>query len=96
MNTALLDTEVDHRAELHAVINGLHNAPVVQTRHARQVAGIDRAIHRLTACKMKVIASADKAEVATDSGFADTNAWAARQTRTTRATAARGRARRRP
>ena len=52
MTTALLDTRpgtaVDHVAELHALIDRLHTAPVVVTGHGRQVAETDRAIHRLT------------------------------------------------
>ena len=57
--------------------------------HAHQVLEIERVIHRLTAFKLKVLASADKARVAADAGFTDTNAWAARQSHTSRATAAR-------
>ena len=93
MTTALLDsrpgTAVDHVAELHALIDRLHAAPAPVTGHAGRVAEIDRAIHRLTAYKLKVLAAADRARVAADAGFTDTNAWAARQTRTSRATAAR-------
>jgi len=93
MSTALLDTRpgtaVDHVAELHALIDRLHATPAPVTGHAGRVAEIDRAIHRLTAYKLKVLAAADRARVAADAGFTDTNAWAARQTRTSRATAAR-------
>jgi hypothetical protein len=93
MSNALLDprpgTAVDHVAELHTLIDQLQATPVGPTGHAKQVAEVDRAIHRLTAYRLKVLASADKARVAADAGFADTNAWAARQTRTSRATAAR-------
>ncbi len=93
MATALLDprpgTGVDPVAELHALIDRLHAVPVRATAHAHQVAEIDRAIHRLTALKLKVLASADKARVAADAGFTDTHAWAARQTHMSRASAAR-------
>ena len=93
MTTALLDTRptstVDHVAELHAVIDQLHDKPVPSTGHDRQVAEVDRAIHRLIAYKLKVLASADKASVATEAGFTDTSAWAARQSRTPRASAAK-------
>ena len=80
---------VDHVAELHTLIDQLHRAPAVLTRHAHRVGEVDRAIHRLTAYKLKVIAAADKARVATAAGFADTPTWAAHQTHTSRATAAR-------
>ena len=96
MTTALLDTGpatgsvpgVDHVAELHALIDQLLAAPIPVSGHARRVADIDREIHRLTAYKLKLLAAADKARVAADAGFTDTNAWAARQTHTSRATAA--------
>ena len=93
MTSSLLDTRpgtgLDHVAELHVLIDQLHAVPAQVTGHARTVAEVDRAIHRLTAYKLKVLASAEKAHVAADAGFTDTNAWAARQTRSSRATAAR-------
>ena len=93
MTRSLLDTRpvtgLDPVAELHALIDQLHDGPAQVTGHARTVAEVDRAIHRLTAYKLKVLVSADRARVAADAGFADTNAWAARQTRSSRATAAR-------
>ena len=97
MTSTLLDTRpgtpsdagVDRVAELHVLIDQLHAAPAPVSGHGPRMAEVDRAIHRLTAYKLKVLASADKARVATDAGFTDTNAWAARQTHTSRATAAR-------
>ncbi len=92
MTSTLLDarpgTGVAPVAELHGVIDQLHQAPVPSTGHDQRVSEVDRAIHRLTAYKLKVLAAADRARVATESGFTDTSAWAARQTHTSRASAA--------
>src|SRR4051812_6049913 len=93
MTSTLLDprptTMVALVAELHTAIDQLHQAPVPSTGHGQRVTELDRAINRLVAYKLKVLAAADTARVATDAGFADTNAWAARHTRTSRANAAR-------
>src|SRR4051812_40207152 len=93
MTSTLLDprptTVVDDLAELHAHIDTLHATPIPGTGHAQRVTGVDRAISRLVAYKLKVLAAADTARVATDAGFADTNAWAARQTHTSRANASK-------
>src|SRR5437868_574468 len=93
MTSILLDprptTTVDHVAELHALIDQLHEEPMPLTGHATRVSGIDRAVNRLIAYKLKVLAAADTARVATDAGFADTNAWSARHTHTSRANAAK-------
>ncbi len=53
------------------------------------VAEVDRAIRRLEALKLKLVAAADQAGVAKDAGFTDTNAWVAKTTTVSRSDAAR-------
>ncbi len=50
---------------------------------------LDRASHRIEALKLKVLAAADRAGAAKAAGFSGTDAWTARHTNTSRATAAR-------
>ena len=50
---------------------------------------VDRAIRRLEALKLKLLAAADRNGVAQDAGFTGTEAWAATQTTSSRTTAAR-------
>jgi hypothetical protein len=99
MTTTVFDTHLDTAdavldgvAEVHAVIDRLHaggGVGLVSGGHARVVAELDRAARRIEALKLKVVAAADKAGAAADAGFTDTGAWVARQTTTSRATAAR-------
>ena len=50
---------------------------------------MDRAIRRLEALKLKMVAAADQAGTAKDAGFTDTNAWVAKTTTVSRSDAAR-------
>ncbi len=76
--------------ELHQVLDRLHATPVGgPASTACQVAEVERAIRRLEALKLKLVAAADKAGTAQESGFTGTEAWVARQTTTSRTTAAR-------
>jgi len=56
---------------------------------AAAVQALERVGRRVEAVKLKLLAAADKSGVAADAGFTGTEAWAARQTTTTRAKAAR-------
>ncbi len=57
--------------------------------YAAALAGIDRALHRLAAVRLTLIAAADQAGVAAATGASDTTAWVAATTRTAGPTAAR-------
>jgi hypothetical protein len=57
--------------------------------YAAVVQRIERAHRRLESVKLEVLADADRSGAATDAGFTGTDAWAARQTTTSRAKAAR-------
>jgi len=76
-------------ADLHAVINRLHAAPLGSSRPSADVAEVDRAIRRLESYKLKLIAAADSAGVAKDAGFTGADAWLANTTTVSRADAAR-------
>ena len=78
-------------AELHGVLDRLHAArqPLVHGRARQVVAEVDRAIRRLEALKLKLVAAADQAGTAKDAGFTDTNAWVAKTTTVSRSDAAR-------
>jgi hypothetical protein len=79
-------------AEVHALLDAMHTdaaVPLAAGGHARVVADLDRAARRIEALKLKVVAAADKAGAARDAGFTGTEAWVARQTTTSRSTAAR-------
>ncbi len=77
--------------ELHQVLDRLHAIPVAGAHGstAWEVPEVERAIRRLEALKLKLVAAADTAGVAQDAGFAGTEAWVARQTTTSPTTAAR-------
>ena len=75
-------------AEIHRVLDRTHAAPI-GSAHGAAVVEVDRAIRRLEALKLKLLATADQHGVAQDAGFTGTEAWAAQQTTTPRATAAR-------
>ena len=76
--------------ELHAVIDRLDVAGTAPPeQYAGLVADLDRAIRRLTAAKLALVAAADKARVAELSGMSDTTAWLSRQTRSGSAEASR-------
>ncbi len=78
--------------EVHRLLDGMQaraSTPLPSGEYAEQVAEVDRATRRLTALKLKLVAAADKAGTAHDAGFSGTEAWVAKQTRTSRTTAAR-------
>ncbi|MEZ5193468.1 MAG: DUF222 domain-containing protein [Nocardioides sp.] len=52
------------------------------------VAEVDRAVRRLEAVKLRLVAAADQAHVGALSGMSGTGAWLAKQTRTPGAAAA--------
>jgi len=76
-------------ADLHAVIDRLHAAPVGSSRPSAEVAEVDRAIRRLESYKLKLVAAADSAGVAKDAGFTSADAWLAKTTAVSRSEAAR-------
>ncbi len=57
--------------------------------YAAALAGIDRALHRLAAVRLTLIAGADQAGIAAATGASDTTAWVAATTRTAGPAAAR-------
>ena len=93
--SALLDLHPDTDAvssgvaDLHAVIGRLHATPVGSSRPSADVAEVDRAIRRLEAYKLKLVAAADSAGVAQDAGFTGADAWLAKTTTVSRSDAAR-------
>ena len=92
---ALLDLHPDTDAvssavaDLHAVIDRLHTAPLASSQPSADVAEVDRAIRRLESLKLKLVAAADSAGVAKDAGFTGADAWLAKTTTVSRADAAR-------
>ena len=81
---ALLDTLLDD------LLNDLDaSAPLASGGYAALVADCDRAVTRLQALKLRLLAAAHRAEVALDAGMPGTSAWLARHTRTGGADAAR-------
>ena len=54
--------------------------PLVSARPGPVVAELDRAVRRLEAYKLKVVAAADKAGTAKDAGFTGADAWLAKTT----------------
>ncbi len=94
---ALLDLHPDFAdamsagvADLHGVIDRLHtDAARLVPSPAVAVVEVDRAIRRLEALKLKMVAAADQAGTAKDAGFTDTNAWVAKTTTVSRSDAAR-------
>ena len=94
--TALLDLHPDADADgvvgvlasVHAALDGAGHLGLVSGDYARAVREADRAISRLQALKLSLVAAADKAAVAKASGMSGTGAWLSQQTRTTGAVAA--------
>ncbi len=89
MTTSLLDptTTPDPGADLaglRGVIDALSSRGVPRGRSPREydalLTGYDREIRRLEALKLAVVAAADAARVADDTGLTDTGAWVARRT----------------
>jgi len=75
--------------DLHGVIDRLHTSPPCTSRPGAAVTEVDRAIRRLEALKLKLVAIADRAGTAKDAGFTGTTAWVAKTTTVSRSDAAR-------
>jgi len=99
--TAVLDLHSDagHPAvrglrEVHDLLDHLIQGraaaePLASAEYAAVVAECDRAVSRLAALKLKLVAAADRAEVALDAGMSGTGAWLALHTRSGSADAVR-------
>ncbi len=94
MTPALLDLLTDTAdpvlagvTEVHAALDRLPG-PDTTSQPGRAVAEVEKAIRRLAAYKLRMLAAADSTGVAADAGFTDTSAWVARQTTTSRSDAA--------
>lgn len=72
-------------AELHRAIDRLQAAGAPAARPAGEydalLTSLDRAVRRLESVKLAVVAAADAARVADDTGLTDTGSWVARRTR---------------
>ena len=92
--TALLDLHPDATgvlgmlAGVHSLLDDAGDVSLVSGDYATAVREADRAISRLQAVKLSLVAAADRAQVAAASGMSGTGAWLSRQTRTTGAAAA--------
>jgi hypothetical protein len=73
---------------LHAVLDRLMAHGPSTGDFAMAVREVDRAVARLQAVRLSLVAAADKASVAAGSGMSGTGAWLSKQTRTTGAAAA--------
>ncbi len=95
--TAVLDLHPDAGHPAVAGVRAIHDlldtldttTPLASGEYAALVTDCDRAVTRLHALKLRLLAAADKAEVALDAGLPGTSAWLARHTRTAGADAAR-------
>jgi hypothetical protein len=79
-------------AEVHAMLDRMHAGaaqPLMPGEHGRVVAELDRAVRRIEALELKVVAAAERAGTAQDAGFTNTTAWVAKTTTVSRADAAR-------
>ncbi|MFN8192058.1 MAG: DUF222 domain-containing protein [Nocardioidaceae bacterium] len=93
--STLLDLQQDATGVLR-MLAGVHalldNSPaevvLVSGDYATAVREVDRAVARLHAVRLSLVAAADRAEVAAGSGMSGTGAWLSKQTRTTGAAAA--------
>jgi hypothetical protein len=94
--TATLDHHLDLRGIAASVITGVHAlmdeladpAAFESVEYAGLVAEFGRAINRLEAAKLRLIAAADTAHVSHTSGMRDTSSWVAKHTRSGGAVAA--------
>ena len=75
-------------ARVHAVLDEVTSAPVVGPVNGSDLASMDRAISRMQAMKLQMVAAADRERVAESSGMSGTAAWLAAHTRTGGAEAA--------
>jgi hypothetical protein len=92
--SALLDLHPDADgvlgmlAGVHALLDDAGDVRLVSGDYATAVREVDRAVARLQAVRLSLVAAADKASVAAGSGMSGTGAWLSKQTRTTGAAAA--------
>jgi len=93
--SALLDLHPDATgvlgmlAGVHAVLDeAAADSALVSGDYATAVREVDRALARLQAVRLALVAAADKAAVAAGSGMSGTGAWLSQATRTTGAAAA--------
>ena len=92
--SALLDLHPDATgvlgmlAGVHALLDDTGEMSLVSGDYATAVREVDRAVARLQAVRLSLVAAADRAEVAAGSGMSGTGAWLSKQTRTTGAAAA--------
>ena len=71
-------------AQVHEAIGGIDaDATIPPGAYAAAVVEVDRAIRRLEAVKLRLVAGAQRARVATRTGHTDTGAWLAQTTRST-------------
>lgn len=75
-------------ARVHAVLDEVTSGPVVGPVSGSDLASMDRAISRMQAMKLQMVAAADRERVAESSGMSGTAAWLAAHTRTGGAEAA--------
>ena len=93
--TALLDLHPDPGhpgavvAVIHEALDGLGRVELEPDEYAVVVTDVDRAVRRLEALKLRLVASAQKADVPRQSGARSSGAWLAMQTRSGSASAAR-------
>lgn len=92
--SALLDLHPDATgvlgmlAGVHALLDDAPGVELVSGDYATAVREVDRAVARLQAVRLSLVAAADRAEVAAGAGMSGTGAWLSKQTRTTGAAAA--------
>ncbi|QZY30648.1 HNH endonuclease signature motif containing protein [Nocardioides coralli] len=76
-------------AAVHEVLDRVEVAGLPADQLAATVTEWERALHRMEAIKLRLVAAAERSTVAEDAGCASTGAWLSRQTRTGTAAAAR-------
>jgi hypothetical protein len=92
--SALLDLHPDADgvlgmlASVHALLDDAPGVELASGDYAKAVREVDRAVARLQAVRLSLVAAADRAEVALGSGMSGTGAWLSKHTRTTGAAAA--------
>lgn len=93
--TALLDLHPDPGhpgavvAGVHDALDGLGGVELDPGEYAAVVTDVDRAVRRLEALKLRLVAAAERADVPRQSGARSSGAWLATQTRSGSASAAR-------
>jgi hypothetical protein len=91
--------EIDRDAEFAAALvdvdaalarlSAAADAVVAPTSCEKALAAVERQSRRLASIRLRVLAAAQRSQAAQGAGFASTDAWVARRTRTPRSTAAR-------